>query len=244
MSAYNAFEPPIIRPLSPTSNVPGADDEESSTDDGGDDDDHHDVSSKISEDENDHDGAGRNRKAPNATGILSGVPYTKPFRESRLLLQMVPYNPGGAAARSDRLIRSGEGADSGTASATQEVTRSVRALLDKWTTSGSAPISNILDQEAARESDEALVPGPSLTLDLANIILPVSWPISIDIQALNTIGIGSRHPLFILLLRLTQNFIDILLLLKVIVYRHVCHHTERWTSQYLFLTALDHQVDD
>lgn len=228
MSAYSAFEPPIIRSPSPTSDIPGADDEESSTDDGGDDDDHNDVSSKKSEDENDHGGAGRNRKASSATGIISGFPYTTPFRESNLLLQMVPYSPGSGAPRSDRLIRSGEGADSDTASATQEVTRSVRALLDKWTTSGSAPISNILDQEAARESDEALlVPGPSLILDLANIILPVSWPISIDIQARNTIGIGSRHPLFILLLRLTQNFVDILLLLKVIVCRHVCHHTER-----------------
>lgn len=71
---------------------------------------------------------------------------------------MVPYNPfGSGPLLSDRLIGSGHVADSGTTSVTQEVTKSVRALLDKWTTSGSAPISNILDEEAARENDEALV---------------------------------------------------------------------------------------
>ncbi|KAM0800716.1 hypothetical protein BDR22DRAFT_230643 [Usnea florida] len=156
MGAYSAFEPPIRRSPSPTSNVPGADDKESITDGGGDDDDYDDFSSKKSEDQSDHDGAGPNRKTSNATGTISGVPYSSPFRESNLLVQMVPYNPfGSGPVLSDRLIGSGHVADSGTTSATQEVTKSVRALLDKWTTSGSAPISNILDEEAARENDEA-----------------------------------------------------------------------------------------
>ena len=163
MGVYSAFEPPIRRSPSPTSNVPGADDKESITDGGGDDDDYDDFSSKKSEDQSDHDGAGPNRKTSNATGTISGVPYSSPFRESNLLVQMVPYNPfGSGPLLSDRLIGSGHVADSGTTSATQGVTKSVRALLDKWTTSGSAPISNILDEEAARENDEALVGGRRL----------------------------------------------------------------------------------
>lgn len=198
ISASSAFEPPITRSPSPTSNASKSDNEESNTDDGGDDDDHHhhnDASSTKSKGQNDHDGAGPNRDTSSATGLVSGFPDSNPFRESNLLVQMIPYTPGGSdPVRSDRLIAGGHGPDSGIASATQEVTKSVRLLLDKWTTSGSAPISNILDEEAARESDEALVGGPSLILDLANIVLSVSWPISIESQAPNSIGTEGRHP--------------------------------------------------
>ena len=152
MSGYSAFEPPITRSPSPTSNDHGADDKESNTDSEGHDDDHDDVSSIKAD-----NGAGPNRKTSHATGPISGIPYSYPFRESNLLVQMVPYNPFGTGPLlSDRLIGSGHVTDSGTTSATQEVTKSVRALLDKWTTTGSAPISNILDEEAAREN-EALV---------------------------------------------------------------------------------------
>ena len=158
MSGYSAFEPPIMRSPSPTSNVHGIDDKESSTDSEGHDDDHDDVSSIKSEDQSDRDGVGPKRKTSNATGTISGHPYSYPFRESNLLLQMVPYNPFGTdPLLSDRLIGSGHVADSGTTSGTQEVTKSVCALLDKWTTSGSAPISNILDEEAAKEINEAFV---------------------------------------------------------------------------------------
>ena len=158
MSEYSAFEPPVTRSPSPTSNVHGADDKESSTDSEGHDDDYDDISSIKTENPSDHQGAGPSRKTPNATGTLSGVPYSTPFRESNLLVQMVPYNPFGMnPLLSDRLIGSGHVADNGTTSGTQEVTKSVRALLDKWTTSGSAPISNILDEEAAREINETLV---------------------------------------------------------------------------------------
>ena len=157
MSGYSAFEPPIRRSPSPTSSVHGGDDKESNTDSEGHEDDHDDVRSMKAE-----NGAGPNRKTSNATGTISGVPYSYPFRESNLLVQMVPYNPFGSnPLLSDRLIGSGHGVDTGTTSATQEVTKSVRALLDKWTTSGSAPISNILDEEAARENHEALVLGAS-----------------------------------------------------------------------------------
>ena len=143
------------------------------------DDDHHhhnDASSTKSRDQNDYDGAGPNRDTSSATGLVSGFPSSNPFRESNLLVQMIPYTPGGSdPVRSDRLIAGGHGPDSGATSATQEVTKSLRLLLDKWTTSGSAPIiCNILDEEAARENDKALVGGPSLILDLANIVLSVS----------------------------------------------------------------------
>ncbi len=79
-------------------------------------------------------------------------------RESNVLLQMIPYKPKAPdRIRSDRLIPAGQGPDVNTKSVTQEATNSVRLLLDKWTTSGSAPISNVLDEEAAREKTEALV---------------------------------------------------------------------------------------
>ena len=233
ISASSAFEPPITRSPSPTSNAPKSDNEESNTDDGGDDDDHNDASSTKSKDQNDHDGAGPNRDTSSATGLISGVPDSDPFRESNLLVQMIPYTPGGSdPVRSDRLIAGGHGPDSGTTSATQEVTKSVRLLLDKWTTSGSAPISNILDEEADRESDEALVGGPSLILDLANVVLSVSWQISIESQALNSIGTEGRHPLCILILHMTQERMDIIVVFKVVAWRHLRHgiihsrHTE------------------
>lgn len=174
ISASNPFEPPVKRSPPPSSNASKSDNEDSNTDDGGNNDDHNDINSTNSKDQNDHDGAGPKRDASSAKGLVSGVPYQpRPsyndasdpdtHRESNLLLQMVPYNPSGPdPIRSDRLISGGHGPDSGTTFATQEVTNNVRLLLDKWTTSGSAPLSNILDEEAAKEKDEASVPGSSL----------------------------------------------------------------------------------
>lgn len=219
ISASSAFEPPISR--SP-SNAPKSDNEESNTDDGVDNDDHTDGSSTKSKDQNDHDGVGTNRVTSSATGLISRVPDSNTFRESNLLVQMIPYTPGGAdLVRSDRLIAGGHGPDSGTASATQEVTRSVRLLLDKWTTSGSALISNILDEEAARESVEALVGRPSLILDVANIVVSVSWPISMKSQTLNSIDTECRHPLFLFILHMTQDRMNILVVFKVVACRRL-----------------------
>lgn len=169
ISASYVFEPPIARSPSPASNTSKSDNEDSNNDDRRDEDDHNDVSSTRSKEQNDRDSAGPKRDASSAKGLVSGVPYQPrssyvdssdpaTHRESNLLLQMVPYKPGRPdPIRSDRLISGGDGPDSGTISATQEVTKSVRLLLDKWTTSGSGPISNILDEEAAREEDEASV---------------------------------------------------------------------------------------
>ena len=156
ISGPSAPEPQITRSPSPTSNVPKSEDEVSNTDDGGDEDNHDEVGSTKSKDQNDHEGAGPNRDTSSATGLTSAYAASNPHRESNLLQQMVPYSPGGSGpVWSDRLIAGEHGPDSGTTSAAQEVTRSVRLLLDKWTTSGSAPISNILDEEAARENHEA-----------------------------------------------------------------------------------------
>ena len=225
---------------SPTSNVHGADDKESSSGSEGHDDDHDDVSSMKAENPSDHDDAGPNRKTS----------HSYPHRESNLLLQMVPYNPFGSdPLLSDRLIGSGQVADSGTTSATQEVTKSVRALLDKWTTSGSAPISSILDEEAAREINDALVGGSSLILDLADIVLSVSWPMGIEPQTFNTIGTEFRLPISIFLMVMVQNGVDIPIVSKVIICRHVRqemihrHHMERWTSRGLLAISSSHQVD-
>ena len=70
-------------------------------------------------------------------------------RASTSLLQMVPYRPNAAYSTQGNLFISA-GPDGSTrpdtvpGSALEEATRSVRLLLDKWTTSGSAPVSEIL----------------------------------------------------------------------------------------------------
>lgn len=128
-----------------------------------------DTNSTKSEDQDDQDGTGpagytsdtevlisRPSFQPRSLHYLASDPIM--HRESNVLLQMIPYKPKAPdRIRSDRLIPAGQGPDVNTKSVTQEATNSVRLLLDKWTTSGSAPISNILDEEAAREKTEALV---------------------------------------------------------------------------------------
>ena len=82
-------------------------------------------------------------------------------RESSFLLQIVPYRPiPPKLMNPNRLISlDGRGPDRDAKTATQEATNSVRLLLDKWTTSGSAPVSDLLKEEAARDNREASV-GP------------------------------------------------------------------------------------
>lgn len=84
--------------------------------------------------------------------------YEQP-RASSLLLQMIPYRPrmshGVQRKSSDFLL--GGGTDETNAPDTdskpmmEEVTKSVRLLLDKWTTSGSEPVSDVL-AEASKDS--------------------------------------------------------------------------------------------
>ena len=183
VNAFNASESRVARSPSPNSNAAKSDNEDSSTDDEGNDDDHADDSSSKARNQNDRDRARLKRDSSSANEIISEVLHQPRLsyndssdfgihRESNLLLQMVPYRPVNSnSILSDRLIAGGHGPDSGTTSATQEVTKSVRILLDKWTTSGSAPISDILDVEAERETFEASVEKPSLVLELANSIL-------------------------------------------------------------------------
>lgn len=153
----NAFETPVTVSPSPTSNASRSDNEDSNSDGeaGNGDIDREDPGPKG--DDLNTDGL---KSGPSSNPRLSYDDFGGPsiHRESNLLLQMVPYRPPGPERlASDRLISDGQGPDSGTKSATEEATNSVRLLLDKWTTSGSAPVSNILDEEAAREKEEALV---------------------------------------------------------------------------------------
>ena len=190
----NAFEPPVTLSPSPTSNASRSDHEDSNSDgEAGDGDIYQEEPGPKGDDPN-TDGL---KSGPSAKPRLSYDDFGGPsiHRESNLLLQMVPYRPGGPERlASDRLISDGQGPDSGTKSATEEATNSVRLLLDKWTTSGSAPVSNILDEEATREKDEALVGGSSLVFELADINSPVSWTISAELQTYNSIGSdGRRH---------------------------------------------------
>ena len=170
----NTSEPPKTWSPSPTPNASkskdGDEDGEPSTNDWDDDVIHNDVTYTAPKDWNDRNIAGTKRDTSIAKALSSGVPHlSRPsyndlldpeiHRESNLLLQMVPYRPADPQPiLSDRLISSGYGPDdSSTTSVPQEVAKSVRLLLDKWTISGSAPISNILEEEAEREKDEASV---------------------------------------------------------------------------------------
>ena len=65
------------------------------------------------------------------------------YRASTSFLQMVPYRPNAAySTQRNRFISAGPDAVPG--SVMEEATRSVRFLLDRWTTSGSAPVSKVL----------------------------------------------------------------------------------------------------
>lgn len=76
-------------------------------------------------------------------------------RASALLLQMVPYRPTASNSRhmnpSNSLLydvsRSSKNIDTNPEPVMEEATKSVRLLLDKWTTSGSAPVSDLLVDE-------------------------------------------------------------------------------------------------
>jgi hypothetical protein len=233
----NAYEPPITRSPSPTSSASKSENEDSNSDDGADDS----ANSTKSKDQNDQDGAGPMGDTSNAEGLTSRFSFQprssyndasdpSMHRESNLLLQMVPYRPRlPNPIRSDRLIPGGQGSDSHTKSATQEATNSVRLLLDKWTTSGSAPVSNILDEEAAREKQEASVGGPPFVLELADISSSVSWPISVELQALNSMPTEGRHRQepnlmkTILVPHITQDCTNILHVFKIIICHHLRH---------------------
>lgn len=72
------------------------------------------------------------------------------YRVSTSLLQMVPYRPNVAySTQWNRSISAGP--DTVQRSAMEEATRSVRLLLDKWTTSGSAPVSELLAETESKE---------------------------------------------------------------------------------------------
>ena len=68
---------------------------------------------------------------------------------------MVPYRPNfPRPIRSDRLLPAVLGRDGSKQSTSNGPTESVRHLLDKWTLSGSAPISTILDEKSSKEEEE------------------------------------------------------------------------------------------
>lgn len=163
----NAYELPIMLSPSPTSGAFNPDNEDPNSDDGADDD----ANYTKHKDRNDQDGTGPMGDTSNAEGLVSRYVYQprssyndasgpSMHRESNSLLQMVPYSPRFLdPIRSGRFISGRQLPDSGAKSATQEATNSVRLLLEKWTTSGSAPVSNVLDEEAAGDKSEASVGG-------------------------------------------------------------------------------------
>ena len=72
------------------------------------------------------------------------------YRVSTSLLQMVPYRPSAAYSTQWNPFIS-VGPNTVQRSAMEEATRSVRLLLDKWTTSGSAPVSGLLTETENKE---------------------------------------------------------------------------------------------
>lgn len=77
-------------------------------------------------------------------------------RESDALLQMVPYRPKPPyGITPDRLIGEAPMPNGDPKPTAEGTTASVRLLLDKWTVSGSAPISNILKEESIEEEKKA-----------------------------------------------------------------------------------------
>ena len=163
---------PLTRSSSSTSNASNSEDEdeESSIDDLDEDDDQNETISRNSNIQNELDRTDAKRDASRPKALSSRVPYQSRLsyhassnpdihRESNILLQMIPYRPTDShPILSDRLISGTHGPDmSDTPSATRGVSTSVRLLLDKWTISGSATISDVLEEEAAREKDEASV---------------------------------------------------------------------------------------
>ena len=76
-------------------------------------------------------------------------------RESELLLQLIPYSPRPTDPRKQQLLISGVVDTKSKRPVMQEATESIRLLLDKWTTSGSAPVSDVLSEEAAKDRQAA-----------------------------------------------------------------------------------------
>ena len=156
-SAIPANAPLVPRSPSPVSSDRKSEDENSSDDD---DEDDNEVDSTKATNEDDENDVGRARNHLRAGGTVSrSSPYAiasppTSHQQSNLLLSMMPYRPRSRdSVGSGRLILARQGSASDPGSVTQ--TESVRKLLDKWTTSGSAAISNILDEEAANEKSEA-----------------------------------------------------------------------------------------
>ena len=88
------------------------------------------------------------------------TPPSVKLQASSMLLQMIPYRPTSSNPAnfdsSGRLIAFKSSTDnrfeSGAKPPMEEATESVRLLLDKWTTSGSAPIDAILKEEQTQDN--------------------------------------------------------------------------------------------
>ena len=111
---------------------------------------------------------GRDPESDSKTLATQGQLYKPPSRsqhikptrqrDSDVLLEMVPYRPKfSSIVRSDRLIKGGQNTDGDTVRKTPGPSESIRLLLDKWTNAGSAPVSNILDEENFEEEKKRSV---------------------------------------------------------------------------------------
>lgn len=109
-----------------------------------------------------HSQEGKNNRlsAVQPPQTIDSTPPSVKLQASSMLLQMIPYRPVSSNPanldRSGRLIAFRPSIDdrfeTDAKPPMEEATKSVRLLLDKWTTSGSAPIDAILNEEQNQDN--------------------------------------------------------------------------------------------
>jgi len=127
---------------------------------------------------------GHQHSAVQLLSAYDGAVRPGPTRTSSLLFQMIPYRPSAPTPSNfdttDRLISAGPGGipvqETDPRPAMTEATRSVRLLLDKWTTSGSASLSEILDNNADKKPQERWGSHSSLPSSILTEFLPSHDP--------------------------------------------------------------------
>ena len=145
-------ESPIGRPTSPELSVSASDDDTAYSED-----ENQEPQSSTNfmskADEISKPGAMATNYSSRPNSIHRGPSDVNIHRESNTLLQIIPYRPqADPTAMSNRLLTNGQPSNSVRTTAKLEATYSVRLLLDKWTTSGSAPIENLLEEDVKVEA--------------------------------------------------------------------------------------------
>lgn len=107
---------------------------------------------ELENDQQGQDIGGLNRRSPSQPEMSTTHALTTNIhRESDLLLQMVTYRPYSLSVPSQNLISGVPDTSKPMISEARSATDIIRLLLNKWTISGSLPVSEVLNEEAAQE---------------------------------------------------------------------------------------------